>query len=79
MIGKIGGETAETILKKAIAKEGIEKLAKAWLDQVKWQRSDRLDKDYVIKSTRAAALYGLLFTGKKENWDIIDKFFHLFI
>jgi hypothetical protein len=76
LIGKIGGEKAEPILKKAITKEGVEELAKSWINEAKWKRSERLDKNYVITSTQGAALRGLVFTGKKENWDIVEKLYN---
>ena len=76
LIGKIGGEKADAILKKAITTEGVEELAKAWIEKAKWKRSDRLDKNFVIRNTQGAALSGLVFTGKKENWDLVEKLYN---
>jgi hypothetical protein len=76
LIGKIGSEKANPILKKAITKEGAEELAKSWLNEGKWKRSEIITKDRVITSTQSAALDGLVFTGKKENWDIVEKLYN---
>ncbi len=76
LIGKIGSDKATPILKKALTKEGAEELAKLWINEGRWKRSDRLGKDYVITRTQSAAIQGLVFTGKKENWDIIEKLYN---
>jgi hypothetical protein len=76
LIGKIGGEKADPILKKALTQEGVEELAKLWIDKGEWNRSNILTKDRVITSTQSAALQGLVFSGKKENWDIVEKLYN---
>jgi hypothetical protein len=76
LIGKIGSEKADPILKKALTKEGVEELTKSWINEAKWKRSERLDKNYVITNTQGAALRGLVFTGKKENWDFVEKLYN---
>ncbi|MBN1974950.1 MAG: hypothetical protein JW787_15015 [Sedimentisphaerales bacterium] len=76
LIGKIGGEKADSILKKAITKEGVEELAKLWINEGKWKNSDKITKDRVITSTQGAAFTGLVFSGKKENWDLVEKLYN---
>ncbi len=75
-IGKISGEKADSILKKAITKEGAEELAKLWINEGKWKNSDKIGKDRVIISTQSAAFQGLVFSGKKENWDLVEKLYN---
>lgn len=76
-IGKIGGEKADSILKKAITKEGARELAKLWIDKEEWKKGrDKRDKDQVISYIQGAAISGLVFSGKKENWDIVDKLYN---
>ncbi|MBN1974949.1 MAG: hypothetical protein JW787_15010 [Sedimentisphaerales bacterium] len=71
-IGKIGGPQADSILKKAITKEGAKELAKSWLDAQKWQEKMQYNtKDKVIEDIQDAALEGLIFTAKQENWKIV--------
>jgi hypothetical protein len=76
-IGKIGGDKADPILKKAITKEGAEELAKSWIDKEDWRKgSNKFDKKQLIAYIQGAALNGLVYTGKKENWDIVDKLYN---
>lgn len=77
LIGKIGGEKADPILKKAITKEGVEELAKSWINEEKWKNGrDTRGKDFVIEYTQNAAIQGLVYTGKKENWDLVEKLYN---
>ncbi len=77
LIGKIGGEKADPILKKALTKEGIEELAKLWIDKEEWKKGrEKLGKDFVIEYTQNAAIQGLVYTGKKENRDIVEKLYN---
>jgi hypothetical protein len=73
--GKIGGDAADAILKKANTKEGAKELVKDWLDEQLWQEKD-YDKEYVVGYIRNAALKGLIFTGKPENWKIIEDLYN---
>ncbi len=76
-IGKIGGEKADSILKKAITKEGVQELAKLWIDKEEWKKGrDKRDKDQIIAYIQGAAIDGLVNTGKKENWDIVEKLYN---
>ena len=74
-IGKLGGDAANTILKKAITKEGARELVKDWVDEQLWQEKD-YNKEYVVGYVRNAALKGLIFTGKLENWKIVEDLYN---
>ena len=77
MIGKIGGDKAESVLKKALTKEGVEELAKLWINDEEWIKDrEKRGKDFVIKYTQNAAIQGLVYTGKMENWDIVEKLYN---
>ncbi len=77
MIGKIGGQKADSILKKAITKEGVQELAKLWINKEEWKKGrDKRDKEQVIAYIQGAAIDGLVNTGKKENWDIVEKLYN---
>ena len=76
-IGKIGGKEADSILRKAITKEGAKELAKDWLDEQLWQDKGKYaNKDNVIIDIQHAAIIGLLFTTKKENWKIVEDLYN---
>lgn len=76
-IGKIGGQKADSILKKAITKEGARELAKLWIDKEEWKKGrDKRDKDQIIAYIQGAAIDGLVNSGKKENWDMIDRLYN---
>jgi hypothetical protein len=76
-IGKIGGQKADSILKKAITKEGVHELAKLWIDKEEWKKGrDKRDKDQIIAYIQGAAIDGLVYSGKKENWDIVDRLYN---
>lgn len=76
LIGKIGSEKADPILKKALTKEGAQELAKLWINDEKWKKSDIITKDRAIESIQQAAISGLVFSGKKENWDLVEKLYN---
>ncbi|MBN1974947.1 MAG: hypothetical protein JW787_15000 [Sedimentisphaerales bacterium] len=70
-IGKIGGKEADSILRKAITKEGARELVKDWVDEELWQ--DKVyDSNGVILIVRNAAVKGLINTCKPENWKIVE-------
>lgn len=76
-IGKIGGDKANPILKKAITRYGVEELAKSWINKEEWNKGRQThSKDFVTKYTQNAAIQGLVYTGKKENWDIVEKLYN---
>ena len=76
-IGKIGGKEADSILKKAITKEGAKELTKSWLDDQLWKDDFKsYDKEEVIIEVQKAALHGLVFTGKPENWKIVEDLYN---
>ena len=77
LIGKIGGEKADPILKKAITKEGVEELAKSWINKEEWKKgNDKRNKDQIVAYTQGTAFAGLVFSGKKENWDLVEKLYN---
>ncbi len=76
-IGKIGGTLADSILKKAVTKEGARELAKNWIDEELWQDEIfKENKDAVIAYIRNDALKGLVLSGKQENIDFVTKLFN---
>jgi hypothetical protein len=77
LIGKIGGATADAVLRKALTREGIEELAKSWINEEKWSKGRApLGKDFAIRYTRNAAIQGLVYTGKPENWKLVEKLYN---
>ncbi|MBN1974948.1 MAG: hypothetical protein JW787_15005 [Sedimentisphaerales bacterium] len=76
-IGKIGGDAADSILRKAITKEGARELAKDWLDEQLWQEKRPYNNtDKVILEIRNAASKGLIYTCKPENWKIVEDLYN---
>ncbi len=76
-IGKIGGEKADSILKKAITKEGVHELAKLWIDKEEWKKgNEKRDKNQIIAYIQGVAIDGLVNSGKKENWNIVDRLYN---
>jgi hypothetical protein len=71
-IGKIGGDQADSILKKAATKEGARELAKAWIDE----ESKSFQNNNFITHIQRAAIEGLVFSGKKENLDFVEKLYN---
>ena len=64
-------------VKKAITKEGAHELAKLWIDKEEWKKgNDKRDKDQIVAYIQGAAVSGLVYSGKKENWDIVEKLYN---
>ena len=78
--GKIGGKEADSILRKAITVEGAKELSKAWCEEQekKWRENGYdSDKENVVLTIQQAAFQGMILTGKKENWKIIEDLYNI--
>lgn len=72
-IGKIGGDEADSILRKAVTEKGAVDLA-VWLDDKPWPRKG-LTRENVIGFIRQAAMTGLVLTGKAENIRLVEEIY----
>ncbi|MHC4109888.1 MAG: hypothetical protein ACYSUY_02375 [Planctomycetota bacterium] len=72
-IGKIGGDEADLILRKAVTEQGAVNLAE-WLDDKPWPRKG-MKRKHVIGFIRQAAMTGLVLTGKAENIRLVEEIY----
>jgi hypothetical protein len=76
LIGMIGGEQADVILRDALTAEGAARLAANWIDgKLVEDNSSWSDKNFVLSYIRNAAVHGLVYTGKQENIDIVRRMY----
>jgi len=73
-IGKIGGEQADEILKKAVTEDGAIEIASNWINEELWPDKN-WDKSEVIGYIRNAAMRGLVLTRKSDNVDIVKNIY----
>jgi len=73
MIGLIGGDTADSILRKGITKEGARELTKDWIDL---PLTRNLGTERMIEWIQMGSLRGLLLSGNPENLALIEKMYN---
>jgi hypothetical protein len=74
-MGKIGSKTADSILRKAVTEEGAEELAKNWIDKELWRTLGN-SRERTVVNIQEAAIHGLVYSGKQENLDFVEKFYN---
>lgn len=74
-IGKIGGDTANSILKKAVTNAGAQELAKAWITKETWP-NQTWSTETAIGYIQNAAMKGLIYTQKPENIALVEKLYN---
>lgn len=72
-IGRIAKQDANELLRKAITEEGASELTQAWIDKSK--HGDYMGRQEAIDHIRLCAMEGLLFTGIKENVELIENIY----
>ena len=75
MIGLIGGDTADSVLRKVVTKDGARELTKDWIDE-KPLPFKNLDNEFVIQRIQQHSLLGLIFSDKPENLALIEKLYN---
>ena len=74
-IGMIGVKEADSVLRKAITEEGARELIKGWTKGLSPVET-RFVNSKVIMDIQSAAVNGLVFTGKAENWKIVEDLYN---
>jgi hypothetical protein len=75
-IGMIGGPQANLILRQAVTEQGEEKLSAAWIrDNFLPKPSAFVSKADMITGIRVEAIKGLVFSGDRENYEIVKKLY----
>ena len=74
MIGD-GGDTANSILKKAVTNAGAQELAKAWITKETWP-NQTWSTETAIGYIQNAAMKGLIYTQKPENIALVEKLYN---
>ena len=76
LLGIIGGQQAEEILKKAMQASGAMELAQKWIDS---ESIIKLfgNKDEVISDIQGEAIFGLVFLQKEETDEIVNQAYSL--
>ena len=72
-IGRIGKQGANELLHKAITEEGAIELAQEWLDSTSLE--EEYSREWTIDYIRLAAMHGLIYTGIKENIELIENIY----
>jgi hypothetical protein len=73
MIGLIGGDMADSILRKSVTKEGARELTKDWIDE---PLPETVDTARMIRLIQISSLIGLVFSGKPENLALVEKLYN---
>ena len=73
MIGLIGGDTADSILRKSVTEEGARELAKDWIDE---QVPGSFDSERMVSVLQQYSLQGLVLSGKPENITLVEKLYN---
>jgi hypothetical protein len=72
-IGRIAKKEANDLLRKAITNEGAVELSQAWID--KGKPGDFMGRKEAIDHIRLCAMEGLIYTGIKENLELIESIY----
>ena len=72
-IGFIGGDAADSILRKGVTKQGARELTKDWIDE---PLPETVDTEQMIELIQRSSLSGLVVTGKPENYALIEKIYN---
>jgi hypothetical protein len=74
MIGLIGGDTADSILRKSVTKEGAKELTKDWINEK--SLPGIVDNEGMITFIQRHSLTGLVLSGKPENLALVEKLYN---